>query len=107
MECRKYHPVCQPLDVIILHLGLQGSDGAVGRVGKPTKKRHIFTDATLFVLLLPDKVGKKLSPESKSKPGHHESDDAVSNVQPLDPSVVLQSLEGVSDLMITLLRLVI
>ena len=102
MECRKHHPVCQPLDVIILHLGLQGSDGAVGRVGKPTK-RHVFTDAALSVLLLPDKVGKKLSPESKSKPGHHESDDAVSNVQPLDPSVVLQSLEGVSDLRISLL----
>ena len=50
------------------------------------------------ILLLPNAVGKKLSSESERQPGDHEANEAVSYVQPLDTGVVLQSLEGVSNL---------
>ena len=50
--------------------------------------------------MLPNHIGKKLSSESESKPGDHESNAAIPDVQPLNPGVVLESLEGVPDLRI-------
>jgi len=71
------HPVSEPLRVVSLHLGLQGHDGAVGRVDKTNG------------------VGHQLPPEAKSQPGEGKANDSIGQVESLHSEVVLQHFEGV------------
>jgi len=71
------HPVCEPLGVVPLSLGLEGLDGAVGGVRKT------------------DPVSHQLSSEAKGQPGDGEANDSIGKVEPLYSTVFLQDFERV------------
>ena len=66
------------------------------RRGRQTWMRKLKWRNTSFHK--PDGVSNKLASESKCKPRHGQSNHSVGKIQPLDPGIILQSFEDISNL---------